>query len=101
MPLLPHQLAPALAILRGLGSRVLLADDVGLGKTVQAGLVAAELRARGWADRILILTPAGLREQWAAEITQRLAIGATIVDAAEIRRRGGPPPVGGHTRAHL
>jgi SNF2 family DNA or RNA helicase len=34
----PHQLEPALAVLRGLGSRVLLADDVGLGKTIQAGL---------------------------------------------------------------
>jgi superfamily II DNA or RNA helicase len=94
MDLLPHQLAPALAILRGLGSRVLLADDVGLGKTVQAGLVAAELRARGWADRILILTPAGLREQWAAELAQRLAIGATIVDTVEIRRRVATLPVG-------
>ena len=39
--LLPHQLEPALAIIRGLGSRVLLADDVGLGKTIQAGLIVS------------------------------------------------------------
>src|SRR3954453_18453438 len=38
----PHQLAPAMAIVRGLGPRVLLADEVGLGKTIQAGLVASE-----------------------------------------------------------
>jgi superfamily II DNA or RNA helicase len=94
MDLLPHQLEPALAILRGLGSRVLLADDVGLGKTVQAGLVAAELRARGWADRILVLTPAGVRDQWAAELAARLRIDASIVDAAEVRRRVAALPVG-------
>ncbi len=92
--LLPHQLEPALAILRGLGSRVLLADDVGLGKTLQAGLVAAELRGRRCADRILILTPAGLRDQWAVELADRLAIESSIVDAAEIRRRLATLPVG-------
>jgi superfamily II DNA or RNA helicase len=94
MDLLPHQLEPALAVLRGLGSRVLLADDVGLGKTMQAGLIAAELRARGWADRILILTPAGVREQWAEEIGRRLSMTAAIVDAAEVRRRVAMLPVG-------
>jgi superfamily II DNA or RNA helicase len=94
MDLLPHQLEPALAVLRGFGSRVLLADDVGLGKTVQAGLVAAELRARGWADRILILTPAGVREQWAGEISRRLSIEAAIVDATDVRRRVAMLPVG-------
>ena len=51
--LLPHQLEPALAIVRGFGSRVLLADDVGLGKTIQAGLICAELLARGAIDRVL------------------------------------------------
>jgi hypothetical protein len=59
--LLPHQLEPALAILRGLGTRVLLADEVGLGKTIQAGLIASELRARGSIERVLVLTPPGLR----------------------------------------
>ena len=52
--LLPHQLEPALAVIGGRGSRLLLADDVGLGKTVQAGLIVAELRGRGLADRVLV-----------------------------------------------
>ena len=69
--LLPHQLEPAIALVRGDGCRVLLADDVGLGKTIQAGLAIAELRARGAADRVLIITPAGLREQWAGELSER------------------------------
>ena len=57
--LLPHQLEPAIAVLRGLGSRVLIADDVGLGKTIQSGLIVAELRARSAADRVLVLAPWG------------------------------------------
>ena len=92
--LMPHQLEPALAILRGHGCRVLLADEVGLGKTVQAALIFAELHERGWADRMLILTPAGLREQWTAELGDRFALAAAIVDAAEGRRRAAELPVG-------
>ncbi len=91
---LPHQLEPALAVVRGLGSRLLLADDVGLGKTIQAGLVLSELRARAAADRALILTPAGLRAQWADELARRFAIDATVIDAREIRRRLATLPVG-------
>jgi superfamily II DNA or RNA helicase len=94
MDLLPHQLEPALAILRGIGSRALLADDVGLGKTLQAGLIIAELLARGSAERILILTPAGVREQWATELAGRLGIDAAILDAAGVRRRAAALPVG-------
>ncbi len=92
--LLPHQLEPALAIVRGLGSRLLLADDVGLGKTIQAGLVLSELRARAAIERALILTPAGLREQWAGELSDRFAVTATIIDAGEMRRRVAALPVG-------
>ena len=44
---MPHQLEPALAIVRGIGSRILLADDVGLGKTIEASLVIAQC----WAER--------------------------------------------------
>ena len=69
--ILPFQLEPALALIRGHASRLLLADEVGLGKTIQAGLMLAELRHRGWCDRALIITPAGLRQQWADELRQR------------------------------
>jgi superfamily II DNA or RNA helicase len=84
--LLPYQLEPALAINRGLACRVLLADEVGLGKTIQAGLVVAELLARERDARVLIVTPAGLREQWRAELQERFGIDAEIIDAAALAR---------------
>ena len=92
--LLPHQLEPAIAIVGGHGCRVLLADDVGLGKTIQAGLAIAELRARGAADRVLIVTPAGLREQWADELSQRFGIQADVVDFRAVARRVAALPYG-------
>jgi superfamily II DNA or RNA helicase len=92
--LLPHQLEPALAVLRGRGSRVLLADDVGLGKTIQAGLIIAELLARGMAERVLIVTPAGLRDQWSAELLARFDITASIVDYRDVRHRVATLPAG-------
>ena len=92
--LMPHQLEPALAIVRGLGSRVLLADEVGLGKTIQAGLVTSELRARGAIERALILTPAGLREQWVEEWSARFDIDASCVDAPTVRRLASQLPIG-------
>ena len=92
--LLPHQLEPALAILRGLGSRLLLADEVGLGKTIQAGLVCAELLVRGAIDRVLVLTPAGLRGQWRDEFLKRFSIHATTVDAPALRTAAATLPVG-------
>jgi SNF2 family DNA or RNA helicase len=94
MELMPHQLEPALAVVRGKGSRLLLADDVGLGKTVQAGLVVSELLARGAIARVLILTPAGLREQWADELARRFAIAAAPVDGRVLRRLATTLPIG-------
>jgi superfamily II DNA or RNA helicase len=87
--LLPHQLQPALAVVGGLGCRLLLADDVGLGKTIEAGAIVAELRARGTADHVLILSPPGLREQWAQELLARFGIRADIVDFRAVRERIG------------
>src|SRR5688572_32638285 len=62
--ILPFQLEPAIALIAGRSSRFLLADEVGLGKTIQAGLMLVELQQRGWCERALIVTPSGLRQQW-------------------------------------
>jgi SNF2 family DNA or RNA helicase len=92
--LLPYQLEPALAVLRGAATRLLLADEVGLGKTIQAGLIAAELLARGAIERILVLTPAGLRDQWARELAHRFAIHAMTIDGPLLRRLATTLPIG-------
>jgi superfamily II DNA or RNA helicase len=91
--LLSYQLEPALAIVRGLGCRLLIADEVGLGKTIQAGLIACELRERRAIDRLLVLAPAGLRDQWTVELRDRFAIEATLVDARSLRSIGSALPV--------
>ena len=71
--ILPHQLEPVMAMLSG-RTRVLVADDVGLGKTVQAGLVIAELLRRDLASRVLVLVPGPLRDQWTDELTLRFGL---------------------------
>jgi SNF2 family DNA or RNA helicase len=92
--LLGWQLEPALASIRDLAPRMLLADEVGLGKTIQAGLVLAELLARGQLSRAIILTPPGLRNQWADELATRFGIDAAVVDAAALRRQVAALPSG-------
>lgn len=85
--ILPFQLEPALALIRGNASRFLLADEVGLGKTIQAGLILSELLLRSWCDRALIVTPAGLRQQWADELLRRFEIPAAVIDAPALSAR--------------
>jgi superfamily II DNA or RNA helicase len=92
--LLPFQLEPALAVLQGRGARLLLADEVGLGKTIQAALVVAELRARGAARRVLVICPAGLREQWAAECAERFDLSFAVFDQSGLRAARANLPVG-------
>src|SRR5687768_5827708 len=92
--LMPHQLEPALAILAGQGTRALLADEVGLGKTIQAGLILSELIGRSWIERVLVLTPAGLRDQWTHELSSRFALDATYVDGRVLRRLAATLPIG-------
>ena len=89
----PWQLEPALAAIRGT-TRLLLADVVGLGKTIQALLIVNELVARGLARRVLVLTPASLREQWADEASQRFGLTATIFDHATLASAAGVLPIG-------
>lgn len=93
LELLPYQLEPALALVSGLGSRILIADDVGLGKTLQALLCAAEMRARGFGSRVLVLCPAGLRDQWVEEAATRLHLPLTLMDQPSLRRLASTRPV--------
>jgi superfamily II DNA or RNA helicase len=83
---LPFQLEPVLAIVRGLASRVLIADEVGLGKTIQAGLIISELLERQPESHLLVVTPAGLRQQWQSELRDRFTIEATLLDSSSIAR---------------
>jgi SNF2 family DNA or RNA helicase len=69
---LPHQIDVAQRVLRRpFGGRAILADEVGLGKTIEAGIVLKELTVRGLVRRVLILTPASLVEQWRGELESK------------------------------
>jgi len=81
--LLPHQLEPAMAMLSGT-ARILIADEVGLGKTIQAGLAMAEIVRREGSPRILVLAPAALREQWADELRQRFRLTCENLDRVRL-----------------
>ena len=89
----PHQLEPALAVIGG-ATRLLLADAVGLGKTIQAGLIVAELIERGWIEHALIVCPAGLRDTWARELRDRFGISAIVIDQAWLADRIASLPPG-------
>ena len=65
---LPHQIHALSRAMSGDRVRYLLADEVGLGKTVEAGLIMRELKMRGLAKRILVVAPKGLVTQWIAEM---------------------------------
>src|SRR5690606_11140114 len=83
----PHQIEAALFALRNpLQEGVLLADEVGLGKTIEAALVLCQL----WAERkrnLLIMCPASLRKQWAQELQDKFAVPALVVDSAVLRKQ--------------
>jgi len=77
------QLVPVLMALRMPRVSLLLADDVGLGKTIEAGLILTELLIRRRVRRVLILCPASLRQQWQQEMKEKFALGFDIVDRSE------------------
>ena len=89
LTVLPFQLEPAIAVVRGDACRVLIADEVGLGKTIQAGLIVAEALARAPESRVLIVAPAGLRDQWRDELQSRFQLKAEVLDAQGIARIAG------------
>src|SRR5213596_3464892 len=68
---LPHQIDVAQRVLRHMSGRAILADEVGLGKTIEASIIYKELAIRGLARRVLILTPASLVGQWQGELAEK------------------------------
>ncbi|GLW62163.1 ATP-dependent helicase HepA [Actinomadura rubrobrunea] len=74
-----YQLLPLLLALRMDTVRLLIADDVGIGKTVEAALIAKELLEQGEAERLTVLCSPALAEQWQAELRDKFAIDATLV----------------------
>lgn len=79
-----HQYRPLLALLDSPTNGLLIADEVGLGKTIEAGLIWTELRARFDMRRLLVVCPAMLREKWRDELRIRFGVEARITDAAEL-----------------
>ena len=91
----PHQIEAALFALRSpLSKGVIFADEVGLGKTIEAGLVMCQL----WAERkrkILVIGPASLRKQWSLELEEKFNLPTKILDSRVYRadqRNGDPQP---------
>jgi len=73
-----YQLVPLLMALRLTTVRLLIADDVGIGKTIEAGLIARELMDRGEISRFAVLCPPHLVEQWQSELLQRFNLKTVV-----------------------
>ncbi len=99
------QLEPVARALQMPRANLLIADDVGLGKTIEAGLVLQELLLRHRARRVLVLCPSALQIKWRDELHDKFGLEFRIVDAEcmrDLRRRRGPHvnPWGHHSAAH-
>ena len=87
---LPHQVGAAGRILADRLPRFVLADEVGLGKTVEAGLVFAGMRQLGLAERVLVVVPEHLAFQWLAELFHKFNALFTLLTPARLEELGGP-----------
>jgi len=81
---MPHQFKPLLALLDSPSRGLLVADEVGLGKTIEAGLIWTELRFRTQATRLLVVCPAMLVEKWKSELSRRFGARPQIVEAGAL-----------------
>ncbi len=79
-----YQFKPVVKILESPANGILIADEVGLGKTIEAGLIWTELRVRFDMRRLLVLCPAALREKWRRELSTKIGVEARICDANEL-----------------
>lgn len=75
-----YQLETAKKVVKQLGGRAILADEVGLGKTIEAGLICKEYLCRGMIKSLLVLTPATLVSQWQSELAEKFAIETVTSD---------------------
>jgi|CXWK01.1.fsa_nt_gi superfamily II DNA or RNA helicase len=90
----PYQLVPLLMALKMDTVRLLIADDVGIGKTVEAGLIAKELLTTGDATGLAVLCPPHLAEQWQRELSDKFHLDAQLVLASTASRLERDLPVG-------
>jgi len=90
--LIPHQLYIADEVARRHAPRVLLADEVGLGKTIEAGLILHRLLLTGRVERALIVVPDSLTHQWLVELLRRFALGVTLLDESQSQALGEENP---------
>ena len=90
----PYQLVPLMMALELDPVRLLVADDVGIGKTVEAGLIARELLDRGEIRRIAVLCPPHLAEQWQRELAEKFHLEAELVLSSTIQRLERDLPLG-------
>ncbi|MFC3284209.1 RNA polymerase-associated protein RapA [Litchfieldella rifensis] len=90
--LIPHQLYIADEVAGRHAPRVLLADEVGLGKTIEAGLILHRLLLTGRAERALILVPDSLTHQWLVELLRRFALEVTLLDEHQSQAHGDANP---------
>jgi SNF2 family DNA or RNA helicase len=81
-----YQFKPAVKFLRNASQRLLIADEVGLGKTIEAGIIYLELQARLDLARVLIVCPSGLRYKWQDEFKSRFDEEFTVLDSAGFNR---------------
>lgn len=82
----PYQLVPLLMALRQSPVRLLIADDVGIGKTVEAALIARELLDRGEIARLAVICPPHLCDQWQAELATKFHLDAEVVRPGTVTR---------------
>ncbi|MDX9831669.1 MAG: helicase-related protein [Anaerolineae bacterium] len=95
-----YQLVPVVMTLEMPRVRLLLADDVGLGKTIEAGLILTELLARQMASRVLVIVPANLREQWREALDYFFHIPARIISSRHRREMERELPAGANPWEH-
>ncbi|MGW5315503.1 helicase-related protein [Nocardia thailandica] len=81
-----YQLVPLMMALRQKTVRLLISDDVGIGKTIEAGLIASELLAQGSAQRLAVLCSPALAEQWQEELRTKFGIDAELVLASTVSK---------------